>query len=106
MEQEAQETNKIAYFTVDDSPSKDMKEKVDFLISKKISSIWFCRGEFMEANFDALVYAINQGVILGNHSFTHPLFSKLSLEACKEEVLKTEVLINKVNNSFFASCSL
>ena len=33
---------KIAYLTIDDGPSKDMKMKVDYLVSKGIPAIWFC----------------------------------------------------------------
>ena len=61
-------TKKIAYLIIDDGPSKDMKKKVDFLVSKKIPAIWFCRGDYLEKRPEAAVYAIKKGHIIGNHS--------------------------------------
>ncbi|MBU3905257.1 MAG: polysaccharide deacetylase family protein [Nanoarchaeota archaeon] len=89
---------KIAYLTIDDAPSEDMKMKVDFLESKGIKAIWFCRGELLsnKANQEAVIYAIRKGHIIGNHAFDHPHFSKLSLEECFEQIKKTDELIDSI----------
>lgn len=87
---------KVAYFTVDDCPSNDMVAKVDAVAKRRIPCIWFCRGEFIDKNgFDGLVHAIRQGFIIGNHSYSHPLFSKQSMEQCREEIARTEKLIDE-----------
>lgn len=86
---------KKIYLTIDDGPSQYMTEKIDFLLKNEIPSICYCRGEFIEKNSQKLIDAIERGVIIGNHSFSHPYFSEISIDLAKEEVLKTESLIDK-----------
>lgn len=97
---------KIAYLTIDDSPSKDMKSKVDYLLAKSIPAIWFCRGEFMEQHLPHVTYAIENGFIIGNHSYTHPYFSTLSLAQCAQEISKTEQMIPFQMRLLFSTTSL
>ncbi len=87
--------NKIIYLTIDDSPSMHMDEKVNFLIEQKIPAVFFCRGEFIQKHIDKVVRAIQHGFLIGNHSYSHPYFSAISLEECFDEILKTEELIEK-----------
>lgn len=49
----------------------------------------------MEANLHHVVYAIQKGFWIGNHSFAHPHFSTISLEHAEEEIDKTEYWIEK-----------
>jgi len=87
---------KIAYLTIDDAPSEDMKEKVDFLVSKRIPAIWFCIGNFLEKRSEYAIHAIEKGFIIGNHSYGHLHFSKLSLTQCFEEIQKTDRIIDEI----------
>jgi peptidoglycan/xylan/chitin deacetylase (PgdA/CDA1 family) len=87
---------KIAYLTIDDCPSNDMKRKVDFLLRKRISAIWFCRGEFLEKRQEVVVYAIRKGFIMGNHSYDHSCFSKIPLKECFRQIEETDELIETV----------
>jgi len=89
---------KIAYLTIDDAPSVDMKEKVDFLVSKGIPAIWFCTGSSLEKRSELAIYAIKKDFIIGNHSYTHPHlhFSDLSLEQCFEEIQKTDRIVDEI----------
>lgn len=86
---------KIAYLTIDDCPSKDMKKKVDFLLGNGIPALWFCRGEFLERRQEAVVYAIKNGFLMGNHSYDHPLFSRIPLEECFKQIELTDELIER-----------
>src|SRR3989338_8985113 len=86
---------KIAYVTVDDSPSKLMKEKVDYLLSKSIPAVFFCRGDFLEKRMKDVVYAIKNGFIVGNHAYSHKRFSELNLKDIKIEITKTDAFIEK-----------
>lgn len=87
---------KVAFFTVDDCPSKDMVAKVDAVVKRAIPSVWFVRGEFVNQNgFDGLVHAIQQGCLLGNHSYSHPLFSRIRPAQWREEIVRTEHLIDE-----------
>lgn len=87
--------SKIAYITIDDAPSKDMRLKVDYLVEKGIPAIFYCRGDFMEKNINHVIYAIEKDFIIGNHSYSHPYFSELSYAECVEEIAKTEKLIDE-----------
>ena len=86
---------KIAYLTIDDCPSDGMKRKVDFLLRKNIPAIWFCRGEFLEKRQKHIVYAIKNGFVIGNHSYNHPLFSRISLKECFRQIKVTDELIER-----------
>lgn len=86
---------KNIYLTIDDSPSKYMGQKIQFLESHEIPAIFFCRGEFIPKHMDKMILAIQKGFLIGNHSYSHPFFSKISLEQCFDEILKTELLINE-----------
>lgn len=87
---------KIAYLTVDDSPSKDAKQKADFLVSKNIPAIWFCQGYLLEINQKLAKYLIKKKFILGNHAYDHPHFSELPLKDCFEQIKKTDQIIDSL----------
>jgi peptidoglycan-N-acetylglucosamine deacetylase len=84
---------KTAYLTIDDAPSPGMKSKVDFLKKKRIPAVWFCTGESLERLPSQALYAVRQGHVLGNHSYTHPYFSDLELEECFFQIQRTEEII-------------
>lgn len=86
--------SKRIYLTIDDSPSKHTITKIDFLKSHQIPAIFFCRGEYISQFKDHLLYAIQHGFLLGNHSYSHPYFSQISLTECIHEIQETERLIN------------
>ena len=86
---------KAIYFTIDDSPSEHMIEKVDFLYERKIPACFFCRGELLAENKPGVVYAIKQGFAVGNHSYSHPFFSETENETFFNEILQTEKLIDE-----------
>jgi len=85
---------KIGYLTIDDAPSNDMKRKIKLL--KNIKAIWFCRGELLEERPDFAIYAIKKGHIIGNHSYDHPHFSKISLKKCFEQIKETDEIIERI----------
>ncbi len=76
-----------------------MQKKIDFLKYHKIPAIFFCRGEFIPGREEHLVHAIKNGFLVGNHSYTHPYFSSISLGSCFQEILKTEALIDSCYHS-------
>ncbi len=83
-----------AYLTIDDGPSDKTKEKIDFLRSKNIDAVLFCTGENISKYTEQAEYAIKNNYTIGNHSFSHPSFDKISTEACLEEINKTEKIID------------
>jgi peptidoglycan/xylan/chitin deacetylase (PgdA/CDA1 family) len=87
---------KVAYLTIDDAPSVDMRQKIDFLAEKQIPAVWFCIGDFIAQRPDAVVYAIQKGGVIGNHTYTHPHCSDLQLDAIYDEIHRTDALISDV----------
>lgn len=79
-----------AVLTVDDVPSSRFAEKFAFLVHRGIPGVLFCWGEKMAGSEDLLVEALHRGYVLGNHSWTHPRFSDLSLRQARGEILETE----------------
>ena len=90
---------KIIYLTIDDAPSRDFKAKVDYLVSKNIPAIFFCRGDLIEKYPGEIEYAIKKGFIIGNHSYSHPHFSEISLEEAKEQIKRTDERIESAYKS-------
>jgi peptidoglycan/xylan/chitin deacetylase (PgdA/CDA1 family) len=87
---------KQAYLTIDDSPGHDFGEKVEFLHRKNVPALFFCVGNKLEAQADVVVAAIQKGYVIGNHSFSHPHFSDLSLEEGKLEISQTDKIIDRL----------
>ncbi len=85
---------KNAFLTIDDAPSPHLAQKVDYLAGRGIAAVLFCRGELLERHPDLALYAIKRGFILGNHSYDHPYFSELSLAKCREQIDRTDRLID------------
>jgi peptidoglycan-N-acetylglucosamine deacetylase len=85
---------KEVYLTVDDGPSPMTCALVDYLVSKNIPAMFFCRGDGIVKNQQAVVYAIEHGMVIGNHGYTHKRFSKMNLKRAKEEISFTDQLID------------
>ncbi|MFC1774793.1 polysaccharide deacetylase family protein, partial [Nanoarchaeota archaeon] len=56
---------KSSYLTIDDSPSENLKEKIQFLLDKNVPAILFCQGSNLEKNKEAVAFAIKKGFIIG-----------------------------------------
>jgi peptidoglycan/xylan/chitin deacetylase (PgdA/CDA1 family) len=87
---------KIGYLTIDDAPSKIFVEVVDYLIEMKIPAIFFCEGRKLIKRVDDAIYAINKGYIIGNHSYDHPNFSQISLDEARNQIEKTDEIIDYI----------
>jgi len=87
---------KIAYLTIDDAPSADFTQKVDYLLSKDIPAIFFCTGEALEKRPKPVIDAIHKGFLIGNHTYDHPHFSEIPLDACFEQIQRTDQIIDTI----------
>jgi peptidoglycan/xylan/chitin deacetylase (PgdA/CDA1 family) len=87
---------KLAYLTIDDGPVAGFIPKIDFLESKGIKAIWTCQGNHLQKYELGALYAISKGHIIGNHSYDHPYFSKISLEEAKRQILETDQIIDNI----------
>src|SRR5579871_1315436 len=87
---------KHCYLTIDDAPSSTMIKEVDYLNSHNIQALWFCVGKNLELYKDEAIYALQKGHILGNHSYSHPHFSEITVEEGYKEIQQTDEIINKI----------
>jgi len=87
---------KIAYLTIDDGPTENTKGHVDYLNSKSIPAIMFFLGSNIDRYRNVAIYAVQHGMIIGNHSYSHPQFSKLTLDEAVKEIRRQEALINLI----------
>jgi len=83
-----------ALLTIDDVSSANTPAIVDYLCGRNIPVIMFMVGQWAEGHPDELIYALKHGIIVGNHSYTHPHFSGISFEECKKEIEKNEEVLD------------
>lgn len=78
---------KIVYLTFDCGYENGYTAKIlDTLRDKGVKAAFFCTLPEMKQNSDLIARMINEGHIVGNHSVTHPDFSRISRQQMYEEV--------------------
>lgn len=87
---------KVVYLTIDDFPSESSAELCQLLRLKKVPATFFCIGKNLLKYHNRAVEALQSGFILGNHSYSHPHFSKISLRKAKSEIKHTDQLLDKI----------
>jgi peptidoglycan/xylan/chitin deacetylase (PgdA/CDA1 family) len=85
-----------ALLTIDGVPENSTIEILDYLYKRHIPAILFTIGEKASIHPEILIYAINHGFIIGNHSYTHPHFSDLTLDEAIAEIEKTDAVIDRI----------
>ena len=85
-----------ALLTIDDLSSSNTPALVDYLKSKGIKPIFFAEGWRVERYYNEAIYALQNGMIVGNHSYSHPAFSTLTPEECVSEIERCEEVLNKL----------
>jgi peptidoglycan/xylan/chitin deacetylase (PgdA/CDA1 family) len=93
---EKEPEKKEIILTIDDGPKKSMEEILNLL--GKNPAIFYVIGERLEKEYfrGLAKKAIQNGHILGNHSYSHPLFSKINFNEAKNEIERTEKAIEKL----------
>lgn len=86
------------YLTFDDGPhAEHTAPLLDLLASHAAKASFFLVGRQIEANPELARRIAREGHTLGNHSFSHPHFDKLSLSAQLDEVDRTEALLSGID---------
>lgn len=95
-DQTEQKELKTIYLTIDDGPGKHLESILQNLKNGKAT--FFLVGRAMEnlEGYSLVRKALEAGHQLGNHSYSHPFFSRLSLDKAKSEIEKTDLLLEKV----------
>lgn len=72
-----------------------LPKMLQILKQEKIKATFFLDGSWLKKNPDEAKQLVKNGHEIGNHAFSHPLMSRLSLERIDQEIGKTESLIQK-----------
>jgi len=89
--------SRIVTLAIDDGPSPVTATLIEKLHRAGHRAVLFVLGENIEKYGEqVLVDAVRRGFALGNHSFSHPFFSKIDLELARTEIARTEVLIESI----------
>jgi peptidoglycan/xylan/chitin deacetylase (PgdA/CDA1 family) len=87
---------KVTYLTIDDGPSEHTEEYLTYLRTNSIPAIMFFIGEHIKRFPDIAVSAIRNGIIIGNHTMSHPRLSTCSLEVSIDEIDRMELLVDDI----------
>ncbi|MDD6473305.1 MAG: polysaccharide deacetylase family protein, partial [Bacteroidales bacterium] len=85
-----------AILTIDDIASGNTPAIVDYLNSRRITAVMFAVGVNVEKFYEEAIYALRNGMIVGNHSYSHPAFSKLTLEEAIADIERNEEVLNQL----------
>lgn len=95
-EQDEGETRKIA-LTFDDGPHPYYTEQLlDGLKERNVCATFFVTGEHAELYPDIIERMEREGHLIGNHTYSHMQLKSGSLEAFKEELVKTNEIISGI----------
>jgi peptidoglycan-N-acetylglucosamine deacetylase len=88
--------SRALYLTFDDGPSPAHTPGVlDLLARYGARATFFLRGEAMEVHAGIVSDIVARGHALGNHSYSHPSFAKISLRRQVDEIERTNRLLQR-----------
>ncbi|MCK6076859.1 polysaccharide deacetylase family protein [Paenibacillus silvae] len=89
-------TKQVA-LTFDDVPDPRFTGQVlDVLKKYKVRATFFVVGSRAEKHPDLVKRMVKEGHVIGNHSYNHPEFSKLSMTAFRRQILRTGDIIQRL----------
>jgi peptidoglycan-N-acetylglucosamine deacetylase len=92
---------KVVALSFDAGANADGVDRVlDILEKENIKGTFFLTGKFIEKYPDKVQKIISSGGDLGNHSYSHPYFTRISNEEIIVELEKTENLLSEFNAKF------
>ena len=94
---QAEKNKKVVALTFDDGPDGNTTpQALDILAKYKIKATFFVQGKNIAGNEAILKRMQSEGHEVGNHSWSHPILTKLSLEDAKKQITDTEDAIKSV----------
>lgn len=90
-------SSKVIALTFDDGYSGErLKEILQILNNNYIEATFFLTGSAIKAHPKIVKSIIKYGNVIGNHSYSHPYFTKLTPAQMKKEISKTDAIFNKI----------
>lgn len=82
---------KVVYLTFDVGYDNGCLSKVlDILKEKNVESTFFVTGDFFDKGKELIIRMVNEGHIVGNHTYDHKNITKLSYDELEEQLVKVE----------------
>jgi len=88
---------KKALLTIDDGPSTLTKDLVGFLKGEGVPAVLFFQGSHLETHPEAALAALEAGMTVGNHAYSHRGFSSLNPAEAEHEIGRTEELLDALH---------
>jgi peptidoglycan/xylan/chitin deacetylase (PgdA/CDA1 family) len=79
--------------TFDDGPSVHTERILEILAQKEARAIFFMLGSQAEKNRTLARKVVNEGHVIGNHSYSHPYFTKLTTQEQEAELKRASDII-------------
>lgn len=90
---------KVIYFTFDNGYEQGYTSKVlDVLKKHEVPATFFVTGHYVETAPELVKRMVDEGHIVGNHSYNHPDFTTMTKEEIKKELDMLEEAVAKVSN--------
>jgi peptidoglycan-N-acetylglucosamine deacetylase len=90
-------SQRIVAITFDDGPNPQYTPQILEIFSEaKAKATFFMIGEQMKNHPVVVKQVAEQGHEIGNHTFSHPKLSQLSIDDCLEEIEQTEKLAEEL----------
>ncbi|MEO4055453.1 polysaccharide deacetylase family protein [Solibacillus sp. CAU 1738] len=88
---------KIAYLTFDNGYENGFTESIlDTLAAEKVPATFFLTGHYLTSATDLVKRMINDGHIIGNHSYGHPNMARLTTNQMVDEWQKFDKKLNEL----------
>jgi peptidoglycan/xylan/chitin deacetylase (PgdA/CDA1 family) len=81
----------------DDGPTLRTREYVNAFVAKSAKTMFFFKGNAIEARPSDAAYVASQGMLIGNHTYDHPDLAGLSDAQVNSQLSRTQTLVQ--NNS-------
>ncbi|MGL4848409.1 MAG: polysaccharide deacetylase family protein [Clostridium sp.] len=95
---ETEEKELFLTFDINWAEEDNTYKILEILKKNNVKGTFFIMGKWViypDGNKEKLKKIYEEGHLIGNHSYVHPDFKNISKERMKEEIIKTEEIINK-----------
>ncbi len=93
----AKKQQKLVALTFDDGPNAETTpHALDILARYHVKGTFFMLGKNVAGNEQLIKRVHNEGHEIGNHSWSHPLLTTLSLDQAKKQIEETQVALQSV----------
>ena len=95
-EEEVVEERKLVALTFDDGPSRYTNELIEILNENNAHATFFLVGQNISANSDAVINAYESGNEIAIHTYSHTLFTNMTIEDVIFEIDTTRKIIEEL----------